>query len=86
MSTQAYRDAAVEKYEDDDINIDPDAKVSILTTNGDTQSAWVQAWVRVERDETNLCRNLQCNERVGDGGDGYDGFCGNCADKKERTA
>jgi hypothetical protein len=43
-----WADAAFRLYDSSDIDFDTDAKVSVAD---DGDYAWVQAWVRVHRDE-----------------------------------
>lgn len=79
----AYCKAARDRFssESDDVEFDDEPYVTEPSTDG----AFVQAWIWVPREDTNLCRDTSCDEIVGDGGDGYDGYCGNHADAQESS-
>jgi hypothetical protein len=96
-ATKEERDQAREAHclgSDDEIEIDPDAKVS-RTEDGTWVSAWV--WVATdrfldfrrstrlytERTHNYLSRKCRaCGEPLPEAGDGWDGECGNCADRR----
>lgn len=84
----AYREAA-EDLATDGLTFDDDACVSL--PDDVYTGAWVQAWVWVERNSTDLCKakdrgdRYVCNNRTGDAGDGWNGLCGDCADAAERS-
>jgi hypothetical protein len=49
--TEAYRRAANNEYASDDLQIDDDAKISLVSSHDESEQigAWVQAWVWVMR-------------------------------------
>ena len=51
MKDTAWRKLAKDQYQDDDLEINEDAKVSVADDPDGEVGAWVQAWVWVDRPE-----------------------------------
>lgn len=77
-----YRRVARKENATDECEFDDTPAVSM----GEDAGAFVQAWIWVERDDTNICCRCLTVDPTVTNGEGFDGMCAMCADETETEA